>query len=258
MSTPQLPELPFPPKGGPRRDQLARRKYLTAVNDLAAQRFLDGDVQGSWDLAQPFFQFADECPYFAELHAAHLMRRGQLDQALERIALAVSHGFEHTEALRTDPTYEPLRADPRWQQVFRTWDATGFIESGYSVDVETLAAADIPPLLRAFGLLLRKTPRGAFGYFEVDKRRQSQLSPTARPFLVLGEGSEAALEPDGSVVLLDSEGEPPRQLAPTLRDFLALLADANTTVSDLDRDKLKGAGRGKLRDFLQAQSGGSA
>lgn len=254
MTTSPLPNLPFPPKSSARRDVLARKKYLTAVNDLAAQRFLAGDVKGSWELAEPFFAFEDECPYLAELHAAHLLQQGQPEQALGCIELAVTNGFEHAAALRSDPTYASLHAHPRWVQLFRDWDERGFVDTGYRVGLEALAAEGLPPLLKAFGLLLRKTPYGAFGYFDFDERDRSELSPTARPFLLLGDGSEVALEPDGSVVVLSSDGEPTRKLAPDLRAFLELLAAGATSVHELDSDKQNGAGRGALRDFLKSQS----
>ena len=251
--------LPIPPQSKNRKAARERTKYLLSANDAAVHYFAQNDLEACWKVARPFFQYADECAYLADLHAALLVREGRLDEAIEQVRVAVTAGFRHTEDMRVSPDLAPLHADPRFQEIFRSWDEGGFIEGGYAVDVARLTNPAVPPLLRDFARWLRKQPYGSVGYFEfrIDDIPMQLIDDEAlrnacTAVLTLGEGSLIALHQNGSVILLDSEGAPPRILGETLDGFLSKLAQGQTGNGDLDAPKADR--RPKLKAWLEART----
>jgi len=45
----------------------------------------------------------------------------RIDRAIEQVALAIEHGYEHSEKMETDTDLSALQGDPRFAQLFNEW-----------------------------------------------------------------------------------------------------------------------------------------
>jgi hypothetical protein len=131
----------------------------------------------------------------------------------------------------------------------------------YQVELEPVAGHAIPPLLEKFGAWLSSQEDGSVGWFslhaetvpaEWDPNRIPRIQHDAFSFLHLPDGSLVLLVNTGkgsppAVGLLGSEGETD-SLATSLEEFLILLSNAETGVSDLDEEDA--SGRAKLKAWL--------
>jgi hypothetical protein len=132
----------------------------------------------------------------------------------------------------------------------------------YQVDLEPIAGRAIPPLLEKFGAWLSAQEYGSVGWFslhaetvpvEWDPDRIPRIQRDAFSFLHLPDGSFILLvnTGDGSppaVGLLGSEGDT-ESVATSLEEFLILLSNAETGISDLDEEEA--SGRTKLKAWLK-------
>jgi hypothetical protein len=131
----------------------------------------------------------------------------------------------------------------------------------YQVDLKPVAGHPIPPLLEKFGAWLSAQEYGSVGCFslhavtvpvEWDPDRIPRIQRDAFSFLHLPDGSLLLLVNVGNglpaaVGLLGSEGDTD-SVATSLEEFLILLSNAETGVSDLDEEE--GSGRKKLKAWL--------
>jgi hypothetical protein len=133
--------------------------------------------------------------------------------------------------------------------------------SKYHVDLKPVADHAIPPLLEQFGAWLSGQEDGSVGSFELhaeavpvewDPERIPRIQRDAFSFLELPDGSLLLLVNTGkgspqAVGLLGSEGETD-SVASSLEEFLILLSNAETGISDLDEEDAPG--RKKLKAWL--------
>jgi hypothetical protein len=131
----------------------------------------------------------------------------------------------------------------------------------YQVDLKPVAGHAIPPLLEKFGAWLSSQEYGSVGWFslhaesvpvEWDPDRIPRIQRDAFSFMELPDGSLLLLINIGNglpaaVGLLGSEGDTD-SVATSLEEFLILLSNAETGVSDLDDEE--GSGRKKLKAWL--------
>jgi hypothetical protein len=131
----------------------------------------------------------------------------------------------------------------------------------YRVNLTPVAGHAIPPLLEKFGAWLSSQEDGSVGWFslhaesapvEWDPDRIPRLQRDAFSFLHLPDGSLILLVNTGkgsppAVGLLGSEGETD-SVAASLEEFLILLSNAETGISDLDEEDA--SGRKKLKAWL--------
>ena len=131
----------------------------------------------------------------------------------------------------------------------------------YQVDLKPVAGHAIPPLLEKFGAWLSSQEYGSVGWFslhaeavpvEWDRNRIPRIQRDAFSFLELPNGSLILLVNTGNgsppaVGLLGSEGETD-SIATSLEEFLILLSNAETGISDLDEEEA--SGRKKLKAWL--------
>lgn len=124
----------------------------------------------------------------------------------------------------------------------------------YQVDLKPVAGHAIPPLLEKFGAWLSSQEYGSVGWFslhaeavpvEWDRNRIPRIQRDAFSFLELPNGSLILLVNTGNgsppaVGLLGSEGETD-SIATSLEEFLILLSNAETGISDLDEEEASGA-----------------
>ncbi len=99
----------------------ARTALIMAWNNACIHAHALGDYRLAVELAEGGQRYALENPYIYHSAACAYAAVGQIDRAIEQVALAIEHGYEHAEKMETDPDLSPLQSDPRFGALFVEW-----------------------------------------------------------------------------------------------------------------------------------------
>ena len=111
--------LPEPPKSTGE----ARTALVMAWNNACIYAHALGDYRLAVELAEGGQRFGSENPYIYHSAACAYAASGEIDLALDQVAKAIEHGYEHAEKMETDPDLAALSPDPRFAQLFVEWRA---------------------------------------------------------------------------------------------------------------------------------------
>ena len=92
-----------------------------AWNNACIHAHALGDYKLAVELADGGQPYAPENPYIYHSAACAYAAVGQIDRAIEQVALAIEHEYEHTEKMETDADLSPLQRDPRFAALFVEW-----------------------------------------------------------------------------------------------------------------------------------------
>ncbi len=109
--------LPEPPRDAGE----ARTAIVMAWNNACIHAHALGDYKLAVELADGGQPFAPENPYIYHSAACAYAAVGHIDRAIEQVANAIEHAYEHTEKMETDADLQTLQADPRFSQLFTDW-----------------------------------------------------------------------------------------------------------------------------------------
>jgi tetratricopeptide (TPR) repeat protein len=109
--------LPEPPRDAGE----ARTALVMAWNNACIHAHALGDYKLAVELADGGQPFGPENPYIYHSAACAYAAVGQIDRALEQVARAIEHDYEHTEKMETDADLLPLQSDPRFGELFSEW-----------------------------------------------------------------------------------------------------------------------------------------
>jgi tetratricopeptide (TPR) repeat protein len=109
--------LPEPP----REAGEARTALVMAWNNACIHAHALGDYKLAVELADGGQPFGPENPYIYHSAACAYAAVGQIDRAIEQVAHAIEHEYEHTEKMETDADLLPLQSDPRFGHLFNDW-----------------------------------------------------------------------------------------------------------------------------------------
>jgi hypothetical protein len=109
--------LPEPP----REAGEARTALVMAWNNACIHAHALGDYKLAVELADGGQPYGPENPYIYHSAACAYAAVGQIDRAIEQVAKAIEHEYEHTEKMETDADLMPLQSDPRFGQLFNDW-----------------------------------------------------------------------------------------------------------------------------------------
>jgi len=109
--------LPEPPRDAGE----ARTAIVMAWNNACIHAHALRDYKLAVELAEGGQPFAPENPYIYHSAACAYAAVGQIDRALEQVARAIEHEYEHSEKMETDPDLAPLQSDPRFAALFVEW-----------------------------------------------------------------------------------------------------------------------------------------
>jgi hypothetical protein len=109
--------LPAPPEGTGE----ARTALVMAWNNACIHAHALGDYKLAVELADGGQPFGPENPYIYHSAACAYAAVVQIDRALEQVARAIEHEYEHAEKMETDPDLATLQKDPRFAALFVEW-----------------------------------------------------------------------------------------------------------------------------------------
>jgi tetratricopeptide (TPR) repeat protein len=99
----------------------ARTALVMAWNNACIHAHALGDYKLAVELADGGQPFGPENPYIYHSAACAYAAVGQIDRALQQVARAIEHEYEHAEKMETDPDLATLQKDPRFAQLFVEW-----------------------------------------------------------------------------------------------------------------------------------------
>lgn len=99
----------------------ARTALVMAWNNACIHAHALGDYELAVELADGGQPFGPENPYIYHSAACAYAAVRQIDRALEQVARAIEHEYEHAEKMETDPDLAPLQRDPRFSALFVEW-----------------------------------------------------------------------------------------------------------------------------------------
>jgi len=99
----------------------ARTALVMAWNNACIHAHALGDFKLAVELADGGQPFGPENPYIYHSAACAYAAVGQIDRALEQVARAIEHEYEHAEKMETDPDLAVLQKDPRFSALFVEW-----------------------------------------------------------------------------------------------------------------------------------------
>jgi hypothetical protein len=99
----------------------ARTALVMAWNNACIHAHALGDYKLAVELADGGQRFASENAFIYHSAACAYAAVGQIDRALDQVARAIEHEYEHTEKMETDVDLAPLQADPRFAALFVEW-----------------------------------------------------------------------------------------------------------------------------------------
>lgn len=111
--------LALPPP--PRDAGEARTALVMAWNNACIHAHALRDYELAVELADGGQPYGPENPYIYHSAACAYAAVGQIDRAIDQVARAIEHEYEHAEKMETDRDLEVLQADPRFAQLFRDW-----------------------------------------------------------------------------------------------------------------------------------------
>jgi len=109
--------LPEPPRDAGE----ARTALVMAWNNACIHAHALGDYKLAVELADGGQKYGPENPYIYHSAACAYAAVGFIDRALEQVARAIEHEYEHTEKMETDADLSPLHSDPRFPALFNEW-----------------------------------------------------------------------------------------------------------------------------------------
>jgi tetratricopeptide (TPR) repeat protein len=109
--------LPVPP----REAGEARTALVMAWNNACIHAHALGDYPLAVELADGGQPYGPENPYIFHSAACAYAAVGEFDRALEQVARAIEHEYEHAEKMETDADLSLLQSDPRFAALFREW-----------------------------------------------------------------------------------------------------------------------------------------
>jgi tetratricopeptide (TPR) repeat protein len=111
--------LTLPPPG--RDAGEARTALVMAWNNACIHAHALGDYRLAVELADGGQPYGTENPYIFHSAACAYAAVGEIDRALDQVACAIEHEYEHAEKMETDNDLAPLQKDPRFSALFRDW-----------------------------------------------------------------------------------------------------------------------------------------
>ncbi|HEX8115445.1 MAG TPA: hypothetical protein VF516_47285, partial [Kofleriaceae bacterium] len=111
--------LSLPPPG--RDAGEARTALVMAWNNACIHAHALGDYPLAVKLADGGQPYGPENPYIFHSAACAYAAVGEIDRALDQVARAIEHEYEHAEKMETDNDLAPLQKDPRFSALFRDW-----------------------------------------------------------------------------------------------------------------------------------------
>ena len=99
----------------------ARTALVMAWNNACIHAHALGDYRLAVELADGGQKFGARESYIYHSAACAYAAVGQIDRALEQVAQAIEHEYEHTEKMETDADLSPLQSDPRFAALFNEW-----------------------------------------------------------------------------------------------------------------------------------------
>ena len=99
----------------------ARTALVMAWNNACIHAHALGDYKLAVELADGGQPYAAENAYIFHSAAGAYAAIGQFDRALDQVARAIEHDYEHTEKMETDADLAPLQSDPRFAALFVEW-----------------------------------------------------------------------------------------------------------------------------------------
>ena len=92
-----------------------------AWNNACIHAHALGDFALAVELADGGQPYGPENPFIYHSAACAYAAVGAIDRALEQVARAIEHEYEHAEKMETDADLAPLQRDPRFAALFRDW-----------------------------------------------------------------------------------------------------------------------------------------
>jgi tetratricopeptide (TPR) repeat protein len=99
----------------------ARTALVMAWNNACIHAHALGEYRLAGELADGGQIYGAENPYIYHSAACAYAAVGEIDRALEQVARAIEHEYEHAEKMETDADLASLQADPRFAALFRDW-----------------------------------------------------------------------------------------------------------------------------------------
>ncbi len=99
----------------------ARTALVMAWNNACIHAHALGEYELAVELADGGQPYAPENPYIYHSAACAYAAVGQIDRALDQVAKAIEHDYEHTEKMETDADLVALHGDPRFSALFTEW-----------------------------------------------------------------------------------------------------------------------------------------
>jgi len=109
--------LPEPPRDAGE----ARTALVMAWNNACIHAHALGDYKLAVELADGGQPYGAENPYIYHSAACAYSAVGAIDRAIAQVALAIEHGYEHSEKMETDADLSALQGDPRFTALFNEW-----------------------------------------------------------------------------------------------------------------------------------------
>ncbi|MDQ3366594.1 MAG: hypothetical protein M3680_14315 [Myxococcota bacterium] len=103
------------------RGSEARTALVMAWNNACIHAHALDDFELAVQLADGGQSYGLENPYIFHSAACAYAAVGQVDRALEQVAKAIDHDYEHTEKMETDADLASLQGDPRFTALFVEW-----------------------------------------------------------------------------------------------------------------------------------------
>jgi hypothetical protein len=109
--------LPEPPRGSGE----GRTAMVMAWNNACIHAHALGDYRLAVELADGGQRFAPENPYIYHSAACAYAAIGEIDRAIDQVARAIEHDYEHAEKMETDADLSALHGDSRFVALFNEW-----------------------------------------------------------------------------------------------------------------------------------------